>query len=244
MFKIIIFSLFISVSSYASSITIAVAANVSYAMDDLKKEFHKLYPNIKVRVILGGSGKLVAQIKNGAPYGLFMSANMNYPKALYKSGMAINKPKVYAQGSLVYLSRKKLNFSKGMKLLEDKKIRKIAVANPKTAPYGKATIEALKNAGIYEKIKKKCIYSESISQTISYTMIATDIGFVAKSSLYSSKMAKFKENENWIDVKKSLYHPIDQGIVILKNSKEIKIFYNFIFSTKAKKIFKKYGYLI
>jgi len=244
MLKKIIVSLLLSGSLFASTISIAVSANVSYAIKALTKEFNKLHPDIKVRVTLGGSGKLVAQIRHHAPFGLFMSANMLYPEALYKDGIAITKPRVYAQGSLAYLSRKKQDFSKGMKLLEDEKIRKIAVANPKTAPYGKATIEALKNAGVYKQIKKKFVYSESISQTVSYTLMATDIGFIAKSSLYSSTMDKFKRGENWVEVEPSLYTPIKQGIVVLKEDRNIKFFYDFIFSTKAKEIFKNFGYLI
>lgn len=245
--KIILGSLIFASSIYAGTINIAVAANVSYAIDELKKEFKKLHPDIKVRVTLGGSGKLTAQIKNGAPYGLFMSANMNYPDALYKDGLAITKPIVYAQGCLAYLSIKKQDFSKGMKLLEGSNIRKIAIANPKTAPYGEATVEAIKNAGVYEKVRRKFVYAESISQTVSYTMIASDIGFIAKSSLYSPKMARFKKEINWMEVDSKLYTPISQGIVILKKAKwdkDINFFYNFIISEKAKKIFKDFGYLI
>ena len=234
-------------SLVAKDIKIAVAANVSYAIEDLKKEFNKLYPNTKVKVTLGSSGKLTTQIKHGAPYQLFISANMNYPNFLYKAGIAITKPIVYAKGSLAYLSNKKQDFTQGINLLKNKKIKRIAVANPKTAPYGIATVEALKNARVYKSIKKKFIYGESISQTVSYTITACDIGFIAKSSLYSPKMARFKKGINWIDVDTKLYNPIEQGIVILKNgknNKEVKAFYKFILSSKAKKILKDFGYLI
>ncbi len=245
--KLIVVSLLLSVSVFAGTIKIAVAGNVSYAIDNLKKEFNKSYPNTKVQITLGSSGKLTAQIKNGAPYELFMSANMKYPNALYKDKIAITKPLIYAQGSLAYLSIKKQDFQKGMELLKNIKISKIAVANPKTAPYGKATVEAMKNAKVYSDVKKKIVYAESISQTVSYTVTATDIGFVAKSSLYSPKMKEFKKGINWSEVNPKLYTPINQGIVILKNSKnnaEIKAFYDFILGEKAKKIFKDFGYLV
>jgi len=244
--KIIFLVVFVS-SLSASTISIAVAANVSYAIKPLVAEFNKLYPDINVRVTLGSSGKLAAQIKHNAPFGLFMSADMNYPDKLYKDGIAITKPRVYAQGSLAFLSKHKQDFSKGIKLLEQKNIKKIAIANPKTAPYGKAAIEAIKNAGIYENIKDKFVYSESISQTVSYTMLATDIGIVAKSSLYNPKMSRFKNHQNWITVDKKLYTPIKQAIVILKYAKtdnNIKNFYNFVFSKQARKVFEKFGYLI
>ncbi|MDX1808984.1 MAG: molybdate ABC transporter substrate-binding protein [Sulfurospirillaceae bacterium] len=245
--KSIIASLFLSVSVFAGTINIAVAANVSYAMGALKSEFNKLYPNIKVQVTLSSSGKLTAQIKNGAPYGLFMAANMKYPQALYKSGDAITRPLIYAQGSLAYLSTKKQDFSKGINLLKEKQISKIAVANPKTAPYGKAAIQAMKKGDVYDSIKNKLVYAESISQTVSYTISATDIGFIAKSSLFSPKMAKYKKGINWSDVDPKLYTPINQGIVILKNGEknsEIAAFYGFILSKRAKKIFNDFGYAV
>jgi len=243
----LLFILLFSTYSTAGTIQIAVAANVSYAMDDLKKEFNKVYPNTKVQVVLGSSGKLTAQIKHGAPYQLFMSANMNYPEALYKDKVAVTEPVVYAQGTLAYLSHKPQDFSKGMALLKDEKIKKIAVANPKTAPYGKATIEAMKSASVYEEVKHKFVFAESASQTVSYTVIATDLGFIAKSSLYSSKMKKYKENINWKEVDPKLYTPIQQGIVILKKGEEnseVKAFYDFILSQDAQKILIDFGYLL
>lgn len=243
----IILSLLVSLSLSAGDITIAIAANVSYAIDDLKKEFNSLYPQTKVKVILGSSGKLTAQIKNGAPYQLFMSANMKYPQALYEDKTAITKPIIYAQGKLAILSSKTQDFSKGLELLKDEKIDKIAVANPKTAPYGKITIDALKSAKIYDDIKKKFIYAESISQTVSYTVTATDIGIIAKSSLFSPYMREFKKGTNWSEVDLKLYTPINQGVVILKdgeNNKDVKAFYDFILSDKAKKIFEKFGYIV
>ncbi len=231
----------------AKEIKIAVSANVSYAIDKLKSEFNKLYPDTKVQVILGSTGKLTAQIKNQAPYQILMGANMEYPETLYKEGFAITKPKVYAKGSLAYLSVKKRDFSKGIELLKSNKIKKIAIANPKTAPYGIASIEAFKNAKIYNNIKNKFVYGESISQTVIYALRATDIGIIAKSTLYSPKMKNYKEGINWESVDTKLYTPIKQGIVILKNgqnNKDVINFYNFIFSQKAKEIFEKFGYIV
>jgi molybdate transport system substrate-binding protein len=245
--KIVLGSALLVSSLFSGDINIAVAANVSYAIDDLKKEFNKLYPNTNVKVTLGSSGKLTAQIKNGAPYDLFMAANMKYPQALYKDDLAVTKPLVYAQGSLAFLSTKKIDFSKGIELLKQKDIRKIAITNPKTAPYGTASVEAMKNAKIYEEIKNKFVFAESISQTVAYSVTAADIGFIAKSSLFSDKMSKYKQGVNWYSVDTKLYTPINQGIVILKkaqNNSEVKAFYSFILSKKAKKIFEEFGYLV
>ena len=245
MIKKIIVGLVLTSSLYAGSINIAVAANVSYAIDELKKEFNKLHPDTKVMVTLGSSGKLTAQIKNGAPYQLFMAANMKYPEALYKDKIAITQPVIYAQGGLAMLSSKKLNFSKAIDVITTKEVKKIAVANPKTAPYGKAAIEAIKNAKLYKDVEKKFVFAESISQTVSYSVTAADIGFIAKSSLYSPKMSHYKEGVNWLDVDPKLYTPINQGIVILnKNDSEVKAFYDFMLGKKAKKILNDFGYLV
>jgi molybdate transport system substrate-binding protein len=231
----------------AKMINIAVAANVSYAIEDLVKEFNKVYPDIKVRVTLGSSGKLTAQIKNGAPIELFMSANMKYPDTLYSEKIATTKPVIYAQGTLALLSVKKQDFSKGIKLLEDKHIRVIAIANPKTAPYGIAAMQVLKNANILDKVKHKFVYGESVSQTISYSITAADIGLVAKSSLFSPKMSRFKKGINWADIDKNFYTPINQGIVMIRDASkraEVKAFYDFILGSKAKKVFHRFGYIV
>ena len=176
-----------------------------------------------------------------------MSADMNFPESLYEEKIAITKPMIYAQGALALFSPKKLDLSKGINLLSDDNISKIAIANPKTAPYGEATIEALKNVNLEEKVKNKFIFGESISQTVAYTTTAADVGFIAKSSLYDEKMKDYKENIDWITVDSKLYTPINQGIVIIKNAKEnseVKAFYDFILSPKAKEIFEKYGYIV
>jgi molybdate transport system substrate-binding protein len=233
--------------SFAGKINIAIAANVSYAIDDLKKEFNKLYPKIQVDVTLAGTGKLVAQIKHHAPYQILLAANMAYPKALYAEGFAVTKPRVYAQGSLVYLSKKVRDFSKIKELLRSHQIRRIAVANPKTAPYGKATFEALRKSKLLKLINSKFVFAESISQTVTYALKATDIGFIAKSTLFSPRMRHLKKGKNWADVDPKLYTPISQGAVILKQgvkNPEVRAFYDFLFSKKAQKTFERYGYII
>ncbi len=243
--KIIIFLIICVYSLHAATLNIAVAANVSYAINELKAKFHQKHPNINVEITLGGSGKLTAQILHGAPYDLLLSANMAYPEALYNRGFATTPPKVYAQGAVAMLSTHVRDFSQGIFIVKSPNIKRIAIANPKTAPYGKATVEALKNAKLYKAVKNKFVYGESISQTVAYTMIAADIGFVAKSALYSKKMQRFKEHKNWIAVNPKLYTPIKQGVVILKRAKnnhDATLFYDFLTTSDAKAIFKKYGY--
>ena len=242
--KYILF-LLLSASLFSSNIKVAVAANVQYAMQDLIKKFNSKHPDIKVELNLGSSGKLAAQILNMAPYDIFMSANMNYPNAIYKNGLAKYEPKVYAKGKLALLSVKDINISKGLNILLNNSIKKIAIANPKTAPYGAAAKEALINAKLFDKVKNRFIYAQSVGQTLIYTLKAADIGFIAKSALFSKELSYLKKGKNWIDINSTLYHPIKQGIVLLKraNSDAAK-FYEFILSKDAKEIFKKYGYKV
>jgi len=232
---------------FASTITIAVAANVSYAIKPLIKAFNRLNPETKVNVILGSSGKLFAQMTHGAPYTLFMSADMKYPNTLYKNGMTVTKPVIYAQGALAMLSQKERNYSAKIEVLTSPDIKKIAIANPKTAPYGAAAVEALQNAKLYTLLKEKFVYAESISQTVTYATTAADIGIVALSSLYAPQMRQYKKAKQWLEIDEHLYTPINQGMVMLKNAKdnvEVKAFYDFMLSKRAKEILTSFGYKV
>ncbi|WP_295005655.1 molybdate ABC transporter substrate-binding protein [Sulfurimonas sp.] len=245
--KLLFLSLLLGlVTLNAGTLNVAVASNVSYAIQAIKQEFTKKYPDTKIQIILASSGKLAAQIRHGAPYHIFMSADMAYPEALFKDNLTLLTPVLYAKGSLVMFSTTPQDFTLGINLVNSKLINKIAIAS-KTAPYGIATLQALKNSSTYENNKKKLVYAESISQTLSYARIATDIGFISKSALFTPQMFQYTKNKHWIEVNSKLYTPINQGIVILKNAianKEAKVFYKFILSLEAKAIFKKFGYIV
>ena len=244
--KLLIIILFYSSIVNAKTINVAIASNVNYVMDALKKEFIKYNPDIKINIILGSSGKLATQIQNAAPYDIFMSANEQYPQNLHAKKIAITKPKIYAKGLLICFSKSKQDFNKGLGVVKKLEIEKIIIANPKIAPYGMAALEVLNNSNLYEKIKNKLIYAESVSQTVFYTMLTNGIGFISKATLYSSNMKIYKENEHWINIDRNLYNPIRQSIVILKhgqNNNAVKEFYEFILSKNAKKIFQNFGYI-
>ncbi len=235
--KLLLMIMFV-LMSYACEIFIAASANTAYAMPELIKKFNQKYPDVKVNVILASSGKLTAQIIHGAEYDIFMAANMKYPEFLYKQGIAKTGPKVYAKGAIALFSVKNINLKDFKNALL--KAKSVAIANPKTAPYGRAAVEAMKNAGIYPNIREKLVFAETVSAVIPYTLNSADVGIVAKSSLFSKQMKRYK---NFADVPQNLYNPIDQGIVIFNKKNETIKFYNFIFSEDAKEIFKKYGYI-
>lgn len=227
-----------------NTLKIAVAANMQFAMKELSKSFTDA-TGIKCDLIIGASGQITAQIKAGAPYDLFVSADMKYPNELFTSGVAVNKPNVYAYGKLVMWSMHP-NIKPTFELLKSKQIRHIALANPKTAPYGAATVEALRHYGIYDEVKEKLVFGESISQTNQFIISGSaEVGFTAKSIVLSPEM---NGKGNWVAINDSDYTQIAQGVVILKHNdtktENATKFYNFLFSPTAKKILTQFGYSV
>jgi len=223
-----LFLLFITIYAFAN-VKVATAGNVAFAINDLADIFYK-QTHIKVIPIIGSSGKLASQIENHAPYDIYLSANMKYPQYLYNKHLAITKPKVYAKGKLVLFSK-----YKEFDLL---KAKKIAIANPKTAPYGTLSIKYLKEKHLYSKVKNKLIIAPNIAAAFNYAVRIVDCGFVAKSLLF--KIPKYNNPAYYknLDFNETTF----QGVVLLTNNPQAKKFFNFLFSSQAKKIFKKYGY--
>ena len=231
-------------SALAGEITVAAAANVQFTLEDLKAEFTK-ETGIGVKTVIGSSGKLTSQIENGAPFDVFLSADMKYPEKLYKDGLSNEAPKVYAYGVLVLWTMRDFDLSKGINTLSNSQIGKIALANPELAPYGRQAVNALKFYKLYEPLGKKLVFGESISQANQFiTTGSADIGFTAKSIVLAPNM---KNKGRWVQVDPKAYEPIAQGVVVLKYAKpahltEARKFYDFLFSAPAQDILKKYGY--
>lgn len=240
----LIFFLLSCAKDEQSKLTIATAANMQFAMKEIVQSFEK-ETGISCEMVISSSGKLTAQIKEGAPYDIFVSANMKYPNELYKSGFTLKQPDIYAYGKLVMWSiRKDIKLS--FEVLEDEHIKHIAMANPKTAPYGFSAKEVLINKGLYQKIEKKLVFGESVSQTNQFiTSGVAEVGFTAKSVVMAPKI---KEDSNWLEIDSNLYSPIAQGMVILINRKEqeqnAKEFNFFLLSSKGKEILNNFGYSV
>lgn len=223
------------------SLKIATSANMQFAMEEIVTVFEK-ENNIKVELIVSSSGKLTSQIEQGAPFDVFVAANMKYPEYLYDHGYTNQAPEVYTYGQLVLWT---LNDNEpSIQGLTSDQINKIAIANPKTAPYGQASIDVLRTHKLYKEVESKLIYGESISQCNQFiTTRSADIGFTAMSTVLSPNM---KTTGNWIKINNDDHTPIAQGVVILKKSnqqKEAQSFYEFIMSKTAQNILAKYGYL-
>jgi molybdate transport system substrate-binding protein len=243
-FVLTAFVLSISSAAFGAEITVAGAANVQFTLEDLKAEFTR-QTGIAVTAVIGSSGKLTSQIENGAPFDVLLSADMKYPARLYKDGFSSQAPKVYAYGVLVLWTTKEIDLSKGMDVLTDPGIGKIALANPELAPYGCQAVNALRFYKLYDSLQKKLVFGESISQANQFiTTQAADLGFTAKSVVLAPNM---KGHGRWVEVPAESYEPISQGVIVLKyaqehHSNEAREFYDFLFSPGAREIFKKYGY--
>jgi len=221
---------------------IATSANMQYAIDSLMKAFTK-EKAIRCEKIIGSSGKLTAQIKEGAPFDIFLSANMKYPESLYKDGLTLKPPRIYAHGKLVLWTTDK-QIRPSIAILKSQFSDHIAIANPKIAPYGNSAHEVLHHYNIYDAVESKLISAESISQVNQFISLGTaKMGFTSKSVVLSQRD---QYPGAWIEIDPESYSPIQQGIVILKNNSTktsaAEKFEAFLFSDTAKRILDKFGY--
>ncbi len=223
-------------------LTIAVAANMQYAIRDIADKFTAQF-NIPCNLVIGSSGKLTAQIISGAPFDLFLSADKRYPKKIASAKLTATPVRIYAHGILVLYSGKKKN-TLTLDCLLQPSVRNIAVANPDTAPYGSAAKQFLINKGLFNAIESKLAYAESIAQVNQFVLSgAAQYGFTAMAAVRSKPL---ENRGTWIPISKDAYAPIEQGVVVLQNGRENKKealqFYDYLFSEKAQQVLEAYGY--
>ncbi|MBE7169395.1 MAG: molybdate ABC transporter substrate-binding protein [Williamsia sp.] len=236
--------LFAGALAQSTPLRIAVAANAQFVIKDLQADFKK-QTGVETEAIIGSSGKLAAQIKNGAPYDLFLSADMEFPQSLFKEGFGITAPKEYASGNLVVCSSTGLDLKNWRQLVTGESIKRIAIANPALAPYGKAAEQALRRYGLWDKLKAKLVYGESISQVNTYiTTGAVEMGFTTGSLMHEPGDT---QKLTWAPVESQVYEKIRQGFTVLRyarqgNYAKAMQFYRYLLSPAAKQILRKAGY--
>jgi len=226
----------------AQKITIAAAADLRFVLDEVSVEFQKNNPGIKVDVIYGSSGNLFQQIVNKAPFNIFFSADISFPKKLVSMNLAGSKPKLYAVGHLALWSST-LDVSKGIEVLNNPGIKKISIANPRVAPYGKRAVECLKYYYLYDELKDKIVEGENVSQAAQFVLTGNaEIGLIALSLALSPEMSS--KGKYFVLDEKS-HSKLEQAYVIIKNSetnKDVLNFVQFIESEKVRALFGKYGF--
>jgi molybdate transport system substrate-binding protein len=201
-----------------------------------------------VRLTLGSSGNFFAQIQQGAPFDLFFSADISYPKKLDEAGLVVpGSLYPYAIGRMVLWAGKDshLDVSKGLDILRESTIRKIAIANPKHAPYGRGAVAAMEYFKVYDLVKDKLILGENISQAALFIESgACDIGIIALSLAMAPVM---KSKGTYWEIPAEAHPPLEQGAVIMKQSKSpeaARQFVEFIKGPNGQEIMKRYGFIV
>ncbi|PTL76268.1 molybdate ABC transporter substrate-binding protein [Vitiosangium sp. GDMCC 1.1324] len=231
------------------TLTIAAASDLKFALDELLKEFRAKHPGANVQVTYGSSGNFLAQLSNGAPFDVFLSADVAYPRELAQKGLvADNDVFLYAVGRLVVWVPKDspLNVeSLGMKALLEPAAKRIAIANPKHAPYGRAAEASMKSQGVYDAIKDKLVLGENIAQTAQFVQSGSaDVGLIALALAMAPAM---KEQGHYWEVPLDAYPRMDQGGAILKRAEDPELarqFRDYLLGAEGKALLKRYGFFL
>jgi molybdate transport system substrate-binding protein len=228
-------------------VTVAAASDLTYAMKEVAADFEKSAA-CSVRVSYGSSGNFETQIENGAPFDVFFSADIEYPRKLEAQGLASpGSTYLYGIGKVILWVRNdsKLDVTKGLDALRDPSVKKIAIANPLHAPYGRAAEEALRKAGVYDAIKDRLVLGENISQTAEFAETGNaDAGILALSLVLSPAL---KDKGRYFQIADNLYSPIQQGAVVIRASKNpqgAQAFLDFIKTPAETAILERYGFVL
>jgi molybdate transport system substrate-binding protein len=229
------------------SLTLAVASSMQFAMEDLLNEYQAVHPGVTLKATYGSSGNFFAQIQNQAPFDLFFAADMEYPRKLVEVGLVLNEEvSLYALGGLALWVPKASPIAVeklGMEALKDPTVKKVAMANPKLAPYGVAAEAALISAGLYEQAAPKIVLGDNITQTAQFVESgAADIGVLALSHVVASKMSG--AGRYWV-VPAASHRAIEQGMVILKQAQDVAAargFRDFVLSAAGGKVLERHGF--
>jgi molybdate transport system substrate-binding protein len=226
------------------SLTIAAAANLKDVMQALVADFRKTHADARVDVVLGSSGKFAQQIAHGAPYDLFFSADLEYPQRLVTQRHTASGVRTYARGQLALWSATRDARRLTLKELADPTIRRIAIANPKLAPYGARAQQALERAGVWDQVRDKLVFGENVSQAAQFADSGgADVALIPLSLALSPVL---RQRGAHVVIPESQSAPLDQGFVILKRAAGNPLaaaFAKYVVSTPAHAIFVAHGYL-
>lgn len=231
------------------AVSVAAAANLIYAIDALNAEFKRSSPDITLTVTTGASGSLFAQIKNGAPFDVFLSADTDYPRQIVAAGLGEAATlRTFATGRLVlWTTHRDLELSDPGAAIRSATVKKIALAQPKTAPYGRAALAALEKLGAGKVAQARLVFGESISQTAQFVETGNaDLGFLAMSFVLSPRL---RATGRWQEVSPELYAGVSlehAGVLTTRGMKNpaAKRYLDFLASDAAKKILREYGYAV
>jgi molybdate transport system substrate-binding protein len=231
---------------YAEKITVAAAADMKFAMEEIASSFRATHPADEVEVIFGSSGKAHTQIQQGAPYDLYFSADVSFPQELIERGMSASLEVIpYALGRIVLWSSTFDASTMTLENLADPKIIHVATANPAHAPYGRRAVEALKSSGMWDKIEPKMVYGENITQATQFVQSGNaQVGIIALSLAVSPELTS---KGGYYLIPDTLHEPLKQGFIITKRAENNELahkFADYMNSKEARSVMVRYGFVL
>ena len=225
--------------------TVAAASDLKFALEEIATNY-KAEKGQDVKLIFGSSGVLWQQVKNGAPFGLLMSADESYVDDLYKNGLTVDKGNLYAIGRIVLLQKKgspiQLSADKEGLIQAIKAAKKIAIANPEHAPYGRAAKEYLMNIGVWDQAQPKLVFGENISQATMFALAGSADFAISALSLATSPQIQAQSSS--LLIPDNLHKPLKQKMVLLKNgSASAKDFYQYLQEARSRQVMARYGFI-
>ena len=231
--------------AFAQEITIAAAADLKFCMDEIVTAFKSSHAGADVKVVYGSSGNFDAQIRAGAPFDLFFSADVDFPRALRAADLAASEVRPYAVGRIVLWSATQDASRMTLQDLTRADIRKIAIANPLHAPYGKRAAEALRASGVWDKVQPKLVLGENIAQTAQFVQSENaQVGIIALSLALNPELAG---KGGYFLIPDTLHKPLEQGFVITRRAADnalAKAFADYVTSPPARAVMVRYGFAL
>lgn len=244
--KKILFLLLVAVNFHlqGQTVKVAAAADMKYIMTELIANYKAQHPKAVIEVNYGSSGMFFQQISNGASFDLYFSADISYPQKLKELGLVNGNVTTYAFGKLVLFSSA-IDISKGIEVLKDPQVRKIAIANPQHAPYGRRAEECLKYYKLLETVKNKLVLGDNVTQTAQFALSGNaDVAIIAQAIAMAPEL---KNKGKYIVIDTRSYQPLEQACVLLKTGKtnpDASKFMKYILSAECNPIFEKYGFIV
>jgi molybdate transport system substrate-binding protein len=237
--------LLLPLSAHSEKITIAAASDLKFAMEEIVAAFRADHPGDEVEAVFGSSGNFNTQIRQGAPYDLFFSADIAFPREMVKDGLAASEVQPYAVGRIALWSASRDASKMTLNSLTDPKITRIAIANPKHAPYGKRAEEALRASGLWEKVEPKLVFGETIVQAAQFVQTGNaQAGIIALSLVSNPELAQ--KGGYWL-IPDQLHEPLEQGFIITKRAQGnglAKAFAGYMRSKPVRAVMTKYGFAL
>jgi molybdate transport system substrate-binding protein len=227
-------------------LAIAAAADLQFALDELVREFRAAHPEVDPQPVFGSSGNFYAQIRSQAPFDIFLSADLEYPRKLVREGIGAEASLfVYGAGRLVVWVPAASGLDPAT-ALHSEAIRRLAIANPLHAPYGRAAEAALRGMGVYDQFAKKLVLGENIAQTLQFVQSgAADAGIVALSLALAPPLQHSQANQGrYWEIPPDQYPKMEQGGVIIIDSPAARSFRAFLLGEAGRSVLKRYGFFL